>query len=270
MFTRKDVRTALNVLLLAASIGVSFEARPVFAAAKTKKEVSNPGRKANLTAAAQKPNTGQNEKISKVQNVSNTGAKNTAPRQYKVNAGDTLYRISVKHNVSLDELMRINNLKDNSIHTGMVLKIPADSAKQVTSAKPLAPVKPITGNTGESILFDWPVKKISSCKEDGFDGVKSIGIIISAPIGSFVHSSAQGIVEKVGAMRGYGKFVLVKHPGNYFTIYSYLENVKVRKGEAVNKGAIIGYVDSNKKSVHFQIDHNGKPVNPLDHLPKKR
>ncbi|MCL1911001.1 MAG: peptidoglycan DD-metalloendopeptidase family protein [Leptospirales bacterium] len=236
MFARKDVRTAINVLFFAALIGISLEVCPAFALTKAKEEIPQNG---------------------KVRNKPNTGVKNTPPLQYKVNPGDNLYRIAIKHNVSLDELMRVNNLKNSGVSAGMTLKIPVE------------PQKPVSGNADKKIFFDWPVKKVTFYKEDGFDGVKSIGIIISAPSGSFVHSSAQGIVEKVGYMRGYGQFVLVKHPDNYFTIYSYLENIRVKKGQTVSKGAIIGCVDHDKKSMHFQIDHNGKPVNPLSCLPRK-
>ena len=237
MFARKDVRTAINVLFFTVLIGVSPEVRPVFALTKTKGKII------------------QNDKA---QNRQNTGVKNPAPLLHKVNPGENLYRISIKYNVSLDELMRINNLKNNNVYVGMTLKIPVDSQK------------PVSGGADKKDFFDWPVRKVTFYKEDGLDGVKSIGIIISAPSGSFVYSSAQGIVEKVGFMRGYGEFVLVKHPNNYFTIYSYLENIRVKKGQMVDKGTVIGRVDSDKKSMHFQIDHNGKPTNPLDYLPKKK
>ncbi|MCL2025279.1 MAG: peptidoglycan DD-metalloendopeptidase family protein [Leptospirales bacterium] len=242
MFTRKDVRTTLKVSFFTVLFGVLFGLCPVSASTKTKGKTST---------VAPAP------KSVKTQNKQNVAAKNTATLQHKVNSGENLYRISIKYNVSLDELMRVNNLKDNNIRAGMTLKIPVGSGK------------PALGNADKKIFFDWPVKKVTFYKEDGFDGVKSIGIIISAPTGSSVHSSAQGVVEKVGFMRGYGNFVLVKHPDNYFTIYSYLENVRVKKGQAVGKGMLIGYVDHDKKSMHFQIDRNGKPVNPLDHLPKK-
>jgi len=239
MFTRKDVRTTLKVSFFTVLFGILFGLCPISASTKTKEK-----------ASAVTP-------VVKGVKAQNGGAKNTAFLQHKVNSGDNLYRISMKYNVSLDELMRANNLRDNGIYAGMVLKIPADSGK------------PVIESAGKNIFFDWPVKKVTFYKEDGFDGVKSIGIIISAPTGSFVYSSAQGIVEKIGYMRGYGNFVLVKHPDNYFTIYSYLENIRVKKGQAVSKGTVIGCINPDKKSMHFQIDRNGKPVNPLDHLPKK-
>lgn len=42
---------------------------------------------------------------------------------YKVSQGDTLYSISKKHNLTVDELMRLNGLSDNNIAIGQVLKV---------------------------------------------------------------------------------------------------------------------------------------------------
>jgi flagellum-specific peptidoglycan hydrolase FlgJ len=42
---------------------------------------------------------------------------------YRVEQGDTLYSISKKHNLTVDELMRLNSLSDNAIAIGQVLKV---------------------------------------------------------------------------------------------------------------------------------------------------
>ena len=42
---------------------------------------------------------------------------------YRVMQGDTLYSISKKHNLTVDELMRLNGLSDNAISIGQVLKV---------------------------------------------------------------------------------------------------------------------------------------------------
>lgn len=42
---------------------------------------------------------------------------------YKVSQGDTLYSISKKHNLTVDELMKLNGLSDNNIAIGQVLKV---------------------------------------------------------------------------------------------------------------------------------------------------
>ncbi|MEL1243359.1 glucosaminidase domain-containing protein [Flavobacterium sp. DGU11] len=51
-------------------------------------------------------------------------AETTVPAgSYRVAQGDTLYSISKKHNLSVDELMRLNGLSNNAIAIGQVLKV---------------------------------------------------------------------------------------------------------------------------------------------------
>lgn len=46
-----------------------------------------------------------------------------AAGSYRVEQGDTLYSISKKHNLSVDELMSLNGLSNNAISIGQVLKV---------------------------------------------------------------------------------------------------------------------------------------------------
>ncbi|MDM9631586.1 glucosaminidase domain-containing protein [Robiginitalea aurantiaca] len=48
---------------------------------------------------------------------------------YRVQEGDTLYAISRRHYVSVEELMRLNGLKSNEISVGQVLKVPSQKVK---------------------------------------------------------------------------------------------------------------------------------------------
>ncbi|MGB5404265.1 MAG: glucosaminidase domain-containing protein [Robiginitalea sp.] len=48
---------------------------------------------------------------------------------YRVQKGDTLYAISRRHMVSVEELMRINGLKTNEISVGQVLRVPSEKVK---------------------------------------------------------------------------------------------------------------------------------------------
>lgn len=49
---------------------------------------------------------------------------------YTVVAGDTLWGIARKFNVSVDDIKALNNLSSNNLSIGMVLKIPLYSNKQ--------------------------------------------------------------------------------------------------------------------------------------------
>ena len=94
-----------------------------------------------------------------------------------------------------------------------------------------------------------------------------MGIIITGKENSKILSSARGIVKKVGIMRGFGQYVIMKHLDRYFTIYSNLKTIFVTEGQVIGSGKTIGKLNGNK--LHFQIDYSGKPEDPLKYLSKR-
>ncbi len=180
---------------------------------------------------------------------------------YIVKNGDTLFGISKKTGVSLKQIQHINELSNDSrIYKGMKLKLPSKSVKtkeKITAVKSTASVKP---------HFLWPLKKIKGYNRDGGDGIKPIGIVIKGTPGGEVIASEDGVVKRVGYMRGYGNYIVVKHEKRYITVYSNLMGVDVKAGDSVLRGGRIGKI-SDDMTLHFQIDREGKPENPISHLP---
>jgi hypothetical protein len=76
-----------------------------------------------------------------------------------------------------------------------------------------------------------------------------------------------------GWMGGYGKVVKIRHRGGYTSLYAHQSRIRVKRGQHVKKGQIIGYVGSTGKStgphLHFGLTKNGKWVNPMKVLGKK-
>ncbi len=178
---------------------------------------------------------------------------------HRIQKGETLYQISRKYRINLSTLCRINKIrKKNSIKYGDIIKIPASNPASKSRKKNSASSKPV---------FLWPVSNIKNCQKDKIKGVKPIGIIIKGKNHSRVRASAPGTVYRIGRMRGYGKYVVIKHPGRYITVYAKLSGICVTEGQEISRLKIIGRTESN--SLHFQIDHRGKPLNPLALLPKR-
>ncbi|MDY6932730.1 MAG: peptidoglycan DD-metalloendopeptidase family protein [Spirochaetota bacterium] len=177
---------------------------------------------------------------------------------YKIKKGDTLYRISKKYHIPIEEICRINNINENIIKAGAFLKIPVNGSGEGSNKKKYAKKKH---------QFSWPLKNIFTVRRDGIDGVKSIGIIITGRPDAQVISSASGKVNKIGRMRGFGRYVVIRHADNYFTIYANLKKIVVEEDEKIRSGKIIGRINNNK--LHFQIDYRGKSLNPLHYLPKR-
>ncbi len=79
-----------------------------------------------------------------------------------------------------------------------------------------------------------------------------------------VKSIYSGFVEFAGPLKGYDYVVLIRHPGNYFSVYGHLEVPVVRKDDYVERGQIIGVVADygQDSTLYFEIRKGEKPVNP--------
>jgi len=82
-----------------------------------------------------------------------------------------------------------------------------------------------------------------------------------------------GTVTFSGWMGGYGNVVKIKHAGGYESLYAHQSRKRVKRGEKVTKGQIIGYVGSTGRStgphLHFGLKKNGRWIDPMDILRKK-
>lgn len=188
---------------------------------------------------------------------------------YTIKKGDSLIKISRKFNIPLDNLCELNNLsKNDDIRPGMKLKL----CRQQNIETPTQALFEKDNDLKKSKMqnkpsFKWPIMNVLSTKNDGQDGVKPIGIFIKSKTDSAVLSSADGTVKKIGYMRGYGEYIIIKHENKYHTIYSNLKNISVKEGQRINAGKSLGQVDGDK--LHFQIDCSGKPINPLQYLKRQ-
>lgn len=119
-------------------------------------------------------------------------------------------------------------------------------------------------------FYTWPVK---GRVIKGFSGNKkgkggNSGIKIAAPMGTPVVASNNGVVARTRQVGGYGKVVLIKHDGGYLSIYSHMNDIKVKRGDVVQAGQQIGTVgktgNAPEPQLHFEIRKNGgkTPVDP--------
>ncbi len=106
---------------------------------------------------------------------------------------------------------------------------------------------------------------------DPFYKVKKFheGIDFSAPIGTPVHVTGDGVVvREIRSNRGYGNEIIVDHGFGYMTRYAHLSAFKVKKGQHVRRGQIIGLVGNTGKStaphLHYEVIKNHHPINPIN------
>ena len=95
------------------------------------------------------------------------------------------------------------------------------------------------------------------------------GIDFSAPIGTNIYCTGDGVVEQVVlGNSGYGNYVLVNHGYGYKTRYAHLKKALVKKGQKVTRGEKIALVGNSGKStaphLHYEVIKNDKAINPVD------
>jgi len=123
----------------------------------------------------------------------------------------------------------------------------------------------------------WPVVGgwISSTygrRSDPFTGRRSFhrGVDFAAKPGSRVIAVGPGLVSFSGYKAGYGYLVEVKHPSGDVTRYGHNARNLVREGQAVHKGQPVAVIGSTGRStgthVHFEVERDGKRVNPAQYL----
>ena len=95
------------------------------------------------------------------------------------------------------------------------------------------------------------------------------GVDFGAPTGTPIFAAGDGVLEKVGWINGYGRYILIRHNSTYKTAYAHMSGWAkgIRRGARVYQGQIIGYVGSTGNStgphLHYEILINGRQVNPL-------
>jgi len=93
------------------------------------------------------------------------------------------------------------------------------------------------------------------------------GTDYAAPVGTPIMATANGRVEKASYTRGNGNYVKVKHNGTYSTQYLHMKRRKVKVGQYVKQGDVIGWVgmtgNTSGPHVCYRFWKNGRQVDPF-------
>ncbi|MCC7381625.1 MAG: M23 family metallopeptidase [Deltaproteobacteria bacterium] len=123
--------------------------------------------------------------------------------------------------------------------------------------------------------MEWPVSPVLVTSGFGYrrDPIEEdirfhSGLDLWANEGDLVTASAPGRVVHAGWLGGYGRAVIVQHPGSFQTVYGHLGQILVGSGAAVDGGSPIGFVGSSGRStgphLHFEVRREGRAIDPHD------
>jgi murein DD-endopeptidase MepM/ murein hydrolase activator NlpD len=191
--------------------------------------------------------------------------------------GENLYRLSRYYGVSVEDIISANDIDDVSdIPTGARLVIPRTGRKPPPSSlaafEPSAP----SGRRGPSaraagLDFAWPVRGTLSSRYGWRSGSHHEGIDISARRGTPVLAAEAGRVIFSGWLGSYGRVVIVKHIGDWSTVYAHNQKNRVNEGEFVERGDVLAEVGTSGNAsgphCHFEVRRDRRPEDPLAYLP---
>ncbi|MCS7227978.1 MAG: peptidoglycan DD-metalloendopeptidase family protein [Endomicrobia bacterium] len=168
--------------------------------------------------------------------------------------GVDIFSIAKKYNKNVEELCIINEIPPTyQFQQGEYVFIPDRYIKFKDFMLPVHNTR-ITSSFG---LRKHPIFGILRFHE---------GIDLKQKYGAPVRAASDGKVIYAGWAEGYGKLVILKHRREYTTYYGHLSKIRVKVGQYVYKGQIIGNVGTTGWTtgphLHFEIRKNGIPVNP--------
>jgi murein DD-endopeptidase MepM/ murein hydrolase activator NlpD len=180
---------------------------------------------------------------------------------HRVEAGQTLWRISKLYAVDIDDIIRLNHIAENSsIEIGQELLIPTRLKLQNI---------PIKSNGDD---FIWPLRgRIIAGFGFTYHNLINKGINIQAPAGSEILATRSGrVVFSARSFGNYGKTIIIDHQDGFHSVYSRISEVYLQPGENVQRGALVGRVGATTRDknsyLHFEIRKGSLAQNPLFYL----
>lgn len=97
------------------------------------------------------------------------------------------------------------------------------------------------------------------------------GIDLTARKGTPIYATGDGVVKVAGKnvsdFSGYGVVCVIDHGYGMQTLYAHMSGLKVKNGQRVKRGEMIGTVGSTGLSqgshLHYEVIQNGQKVNPV-------
>jgi lipoprotein NlpD len=144
--------------------------------------------------------------------------------------------------------------------------VPAPSRPPASAPAPVyAPAKADFG-------WRWPTDGQLIARFVSGDPTKQ-GLDVAGTAGQAVRAAADGVIVYSGSgLVGYGELIIIKHNEQWLSAYGHNRARLVNEGQLVKAGqqiAEMGRTGAARDMLHFEIRYNGKPVDPLQYLPRR-
>jgi lipoprotein NlpD len=147
---------------------------------------------------------------------------------------------------------------------------PQTAPQEASNSAPVA--TPVPASERSAGNWAWPANGVLIGKFSS-NGSLNKGVDIAGDLGQPVFAASDGSVVYAGSgLRGYGELVIIKHSDTYVSAYGHNRRLLVREGQQVKAGQTIaemGSTGTDRVKLHFEIRRQGKPVDPLQFLPRR-
>ena len=155
----------------------------------------------------------------------------------------------------------VTQVIDRDSAFGPVAGIGLGASDLAIDAPSLWPViGPITSSFGQR---EDPVK-------GNGEGEFHTGVDISAPAGTPIRATADGVVKSADIENGYGREVILDNGHGVETCYAHMSGFAVMAGQSVVRGQVIGYVGRTGRTtganLHYEVRIHNTPVNPHKYM----
>ena len=118
-------------------------------------------------------------------------------------------------------------------------------------------------------IISFQIFKITNLiSRDGILYEFHTGIDIASTLGTPIVATAPGEIIATEWTDGYGNIVIIDHGYGYESWYAHLSEFKVKPGQTVERGQLIGLMGETGSTtgshLHFEIRLNGVPINPYE------
>ncbi|WP_250632258.1 M23 family metallopeptidase [Rhodoflexus caldus] len=161
----------------------------------------------------------------------------------------------------LDQLKRQMYVQSKSYDE--IVKMHAEKEKRLAS---MPAIRPVADNDLTMFISGYGMRMHPIYKVRKFHS----GCDFSAPTGTPVYSTGDGVVRMADYDGGYGKCIEIDHGFGFATKYAHLSAYTVKVGQKVKRGQMIGRVGNTGTSVsshlHYEVIKNGQKVNPIGYF----
>lgn len=210
-----------------------------------------------------------------------TSDDKTKTNEIAVDSNGKASEITVVNNGKASEITADNNEKTNETKEKMTDGKEADASAKTEEDS----VSVLSNQNKHTFSFDeekgllWPVNGELLMKFNMDSGVyfKTLGqykcnpaILIKGTVGKEVYSATAGKVIAIEEHPETGMTVTMDIGNEYELVYGQLENLKVKKGDLLSEGQVIGtlaeptrYYVEEGCNLYFEVLEKGEPVDPM-------